>query len=685
MQRQSRQAAFGRTASAVLSGPARTWLLLVGAAILPLLLFGGWVGYLAAIQTRAETSRNAAAAVDGAASRIAADLAAQLDLVRLLAASMALDTPDLTAFRTEAERVQAQHPLWQTIELALPSGPQVLNLLRGPGESLGETADLASLQRVVATGRAVVGGIGPVGPVSGRRLVTLRAPVIRDGKLMFVLSVAVAPDGIGMLLRNTGVPTDWIGVVLDGEGRIVARTRATAQDEGELASLPLRTAIAAAPDGLLRGHTREGVPVEIIYRSLSGAGGWVVAFGVPRAMLERPVRHALVLLVGEGCAGLLLAALLTSAVARDVAQRRADEAERAARSLRASEEGRALAVEAADLGVWSWDAHADVFSGSARTLSLLAAAPGTHGGRSIRWSEATAALRPAESAALLDAVARCLRDGADLDTELRVDLDGTKPRWIRMTGRSGIAAPGQPAILLGVVADITGPKQAEAQRLDLLRDMALAQEEERRRIARELHDQVGQTVTGLSLGLKTLETTLAGTACEPALRDRLTWLRSLAADIGQDIHRAAADLRPAALDDFGLPSALTALAGMLAERHKVSVDIQIIGIVGRLPPAVETVVYRVVQEALTNTVKHARAAHASVRLERRADVMRLVVEDDGIGFDPSQVALDGRPRLGLSGMRERLRLIEGSLDVEAAAGGGTTLFVQIPLGVEDLA
>ncbi len=684
MQRQSHHAAPDRTALALLSGPARTWLLLVGAAILPLLLFGGWVGYLAAIQTRAEASRNAAAAVDGAASRISAELVAQLGLVRTLAASVALDTPDLTAFRTEAERVRAQQPLWRTIELALPSAQQVLNLLREPGESLGETAELASLQRVVATNRVAVGGMGLVGPVSGRQLVTLRAPVIRDGKLIFVLSVALAPDGIGLLLRDTGVSSEWIGAVLDGEGRIVARTRATAQDEGKLASLPLRTAIAARSDGVLRGRSREGVPVETVYRSLPGADGWVVAFSIPRAMLEWPVRRALILLVGEGCAGLFLAALLTSAVARDAAQRRADEAERAARSLRTSEEGRTLAVEAADLGVWSWDAGADAFEASARSLLLLAAVPGRPGARPLRWSDATAALRPTEAAMLRRAVERCFRDGVDLDAELRVGPDNSSPRWIRMTGRPGVAAPGHPAILLGVIADITGPKQAEAQRLDLLRDMALAHEGERRRIARELHDQVGQTVTGLSLGLKTLETTLAGTACDPAVRDRLTWLRLLAANIGQDIHRAAADLRPTALDDFGLPSALTALAGTLAERHDVTVDIQITGVVERLPPAVETVVYRVVQEALTNTVKHARTKSASVLLEHRADAIRLIVEDDGIGFDPGQVPSGGHPKLGLSGMRERLRLVAGSLEVQAASGAGTTLFVQIPLGSTEL-
>ena len=95
------------------------------------------------------------------------------------------------------------------------------------------------------------------------------------------------------------------------------------------------------------------------------------------------------------------------------------------------------------------------------------------------------------------------------------------------------------------------------------------------------------------------------------------------------------DLRPAALDDFGLPSALAALAATINERHGVAVDAQVVGVVNRLPPDVETVVYRVAQEALTNVVKHARAGVASVLLEQRADELRLIVEDDGLGFDPA--------------------------------------------------
>ena len=385
--------ALGRRASVFLVGPGRTWLLLVSAASLPLLLFGGWVGYLASAQARADTSRSAVAAVDGATGRIAAELVAQLNLLRRVAASTTLDAPNLSAFRVEAERAREEQPLWGAITLALPSGEQVLSVRPPDGDDPDLAGEQADSQQVALSREAAVGGLGPAGPASGRRLVTLRAPVVRDGVMTFVLSVALVPNSITSLLQQAGVPDDWVGVVLDGAGRTVARTRGSAETRGQLASPLLRAAIAASPQGVLRGKTREGVPVETVYRALSGLGGWVVAFGIPLATLEGPVRRALVLLAGEGCAGLLLAALLTSLVARDLAQRRADEADRVARSLRASEDGRALAVEAAHLGVWRWKVEADAFDGSPRSLDLLASPSPPADGRPLRWAEATAAVR----------------------------------------------------------------------------------------------------------------------------------------------------------------------------------------------------------------------------------------------------------------------------------------------------
>ena len=236
----------------------------------------------------------------------------------------------------------------------------------------------------------------------------------------------------------------------------------------------LRSAISAAPQGVVRERTRAGVPVETAYKTLPGGDGWVVAFGILLARLEAPVRRALVMLAGEGLVGLLLAALLTSLVTRDLAQRRADEADRARRSLRASEEGRSLAVEAADLGVWRWRVGEDGFDGSPRTLELLGLSAHARGGQPLRWADVVAAVWPGDQALLEQAVERCLGRTSDMDGEYRVGREDEPRRWVRITGRTLDGEPGQAALLHGVVADVTGRRRAEAERLDLLRRMALA-------------------------------------------------------------------------------------------------------------------------------------------------------------------------------------------------------------------
>ena len=661
-------------------GRGRTFVALAFAAAIPVLLLSGWVATLMAQQQR-DLSRDAAvASATRVAERVASDIAAQIAVLQAEAASASLDRPDLASFYAEAERLRQAHPLWDTVELSNPDGVQVVNLLRTLDKELGPTADRKSFDAVVRTQLPVVGGIGPVGSISGKRLVALRVPVIRDGALRYVLSVGLATNAISSILRDAGAPEGWVGTIVDADGNTIARTRAEAEELGHRANAALQAAIRRAPEGFYTGSTLEGSNVEVVYRTLKNTGGWSVHFGMPAATLNAPVSRSYLVLAGGSVVSIGLGLALVGLVGRDIAQRRAGEQARFALALRSSEEQGAVAVEAAELGTLRWDTVRGKVTGSARAAHLLG------------WGTATPESKESDADArevlnsvhvddrerLSEALQRSRADGRRLDVEFRVVTPGSGPRWIRMTGRVPQLQETHAGLIYGVAADIEPRKAAEAERGELLRRLSEAQENEQRRIARELHDQVGQTVTGLSLGLKSLER-LLGNGAQGDVGRHVQWLQSLAGEIGRDIHRAAVDLRPTALDDVGLREALATLLRQWTLRHDIRSDFQVLGDSVRLPAAVETAIYRIVQEALTNVLKHAQASTVSVSLEQRTEEVRVIIEDDGVGFDgEADPGPSAKPRLGLSGIRERLSLLRGSLTLETSPVSGTTLYVRIP-------
>jgi signal transduction histidine kinase len=207
---------------------------------------------------------------------------------------------------------------------------------------------------------------------------------------------------------------------------------------------------------------------------------------------------------------------------------------------------------------------------------------------------------------------------------------------------------------------------------DALRRVVEGQEVERRRLARELHDETGQALTSILLGLRAAEDAAGPDEARKAVSD----LRELVVGTLQDVRRLAVQLRPKALDDFGLAAALERLAETFAETSGVRVDLEARLRDERLPAEVETTLYRIVQEALTNIVKHAGASTVSILLGRRDGSATLVIEDDGQGFVLDQARPDG---LGLIGMQERVALHAGRLTIESTPGTGTTLAVEVPL------
>ncbi len=207
---------------------------------------------------------------------------------------------------------------------------------------------------------------------------------------------------------------------------------------------------------------------------------------------------------------------------------------------------------------------------------------------------------------------------------------------------------------------------------DTVRRVVEAQEQERARLARELHDETGQALMSILLGLKSLEDRAGGESDADAVAE----LRELVVSTLQGVRRLAVELRPAALDDFGLVPAVERLRDIVSEQSGISVDVQSELGDSRLPPEVETALYRIAQEAFTNVVKHADASRVTVRFVRGEGTVSLVVHDDGAGFEQAEVR-DGS--LGLVGMRERVALLGGRLTIESSEGAGTLLRAEVPV------
>jgi two-component system sensor histidine kinase UhpB len=205
----------------------------------------------------------------------------------------------------------------------------------------------------------------------------------------------------------------------------------------------------------------------------------------------------------------------------------------------------------------------------------------------------------------------------------------------------------------------------------------VAQEDERKRIARELHDETAQALTTLLIRLKILEK--ARTA--PEMRGQIDELRELTADTLEAVRKLAVELRPATLDDLGLVAALEGYTEAYGSRMPVRVAFHAEGFddrEGRLPPQVELVLYRVVQEALTNVAKHAAAHEVRVALSRRTDEVIAAVEDDGGGFHVEDMMRSRERGLGLFGMQERLALVGGQLVIDSLPGRGTRIHARVP-------
>ena len=295
----------------------RYLVLLALGTIVPLAVFGVVVSALVLEHDRSMFRRTAQERALAITTAVDAEIGGSIATAVALGASLDINSADFLAFREVAQRILRTQPNWSNINLALPSGQQVVNLQRPQGAKLHSIAGVDdSLARILADRRPVVNDIA-YGAVTQKWDIAVRVPVIRDGSIKYILSVIVRPDSITELLLVQGLPSDWVAAVVDRNGRIVARTLEAETLTGQSASPTLLQRISGAPTGWEKGRTREGLDVYTAHHR-SSLTGWTLALAIPRHIIGAAARRT-AWLAGLGLlAALAIAVLLANVMGRRI-------------------------------------------------------------------------------------------------------------------------------------------------------------------------------------------------------------------------------------------------------------------------------------------------------------------------------------------------------------------------------
>jgi PAS domain S-box-containing protein len=349
------------------------------------------------------------------------------------------------------------------------------------------------------------------------------------------------------------------------------------------------------------------------------------------------------------------------------------ERKRAEATLRESEERLTLAFAGAQEGVWDWNLETGAVVYSARWTEMLGYAQHEIEPHVAAWERL---LHPDDVERARQVHDRVAQGEPTYEGEFRLRHKGGHYVHVLSRGFPVRRQPGGPVVrIVGTHLDLTERRRAETERArtELLARLVFAQEDERRRIAREMHDQFGEELTALTHRIAALKH-VCGSSAE--MQEHVAALEQLAQQLDRDVDQLVWELRPTALDDLGLRAALANYIQDWSKRVGIPVELHTSGLLhDRLPSETETTLYRIAQEALTNVARHSGAANVEVILERRPDHVLLIVEDDGVGFDVGEAA--PTQGFGLLGMQERASLVGATLQIESAIGRGTTILVRM--------
>ena len=339
-------------------------------------------------------------------------------------------------------------------------------------------------------------------------------------------------------------------------------------------------------------------------------------------------------------------------------------------ALRVSEERFRLAAQAAKMYAYEWDVQTDMVVRSEEYLNVL--------GYSYQQKELTrqqilATVHPDDRTLFVSSVDQLTPQNSTSQVSYRVLRPDGSIVWLEKSAKAFFDEQGTLQRMIGMVANITERKLADTALASVSRRLIEAQEQERCRIARELHDDVGQRLAILAVNLARIQRNPPNSS---ELAGRIGEVQKLASEIATDIQSLSHELHSSRLQYLGLVAAITGFCREFGEQQKVEIDVKIRDLPVPLPPDISLCFFRVLQEALNNAAKHSGVQHFEVELWETPDEIHLAVSDAGAGFDPD--AVKASPGLGLISMEERLKLLNGTLSIESQLQRGTTILARVP-------